>query len=61
MTRTIKFTAQRGDLKTQIVIKHEEKSAYTPDTKKEVEKIKNEIYDFLRNRGYNFSDIKLTP
>ncbi len=58
MIRTIKFTAKSGDLKTEITVKHEEKNAYTPDTKKKVDTIKNDVYDLLRKQGYNYSDIK---
>lgn len=58
MKRTIKFTAQRGDLKTVITVNHTEENACMPDTEKQVEQIKNELYDFLRKRNYNFSDIK---
>jgi len=57
MTRTIKFTAKNGDLKTEITVKHTEQNAYTPDTKKVVERIRNKVYDMLREQGYNYSEI----
>jgi len=60
MTRVINATAKRGDLKTEVTVRHTEKNAYTPDTKKELEKFKNELYEFLKNRGYNYSDIKIS-
>lgn len=58
MTRTIKFTATKGQLKTEITIRHTEENAYSPDTKKVIEHLKNDVYDLLREQNYNYSEIK---
>lgn len=58
MTRTFKFVAKRGQIKTEITIRHTEENAYSPDIKKSVEEMKNGAYDLLRDQKYNYSDIK---
>lgn len=59
MTRTIKSKAERGDLKTEITIRYTEQNAFVPHVKREMEVLKNQLYEFLRNRGYSYSQIKI--
>lgn len=58
MKRTVKFVGTSGLLKTEITITHTEQSAYTPDFKKSMEKVKNQAYDLLRSRGFDHGQIK---
>lgn len=58
MKRKVKFVADNGVSKTEIQIHHTEKNAYKTKVDTEVDRIKNEAFNFLRNRGYNFSEIK---